>query len=64
MNVGIASGTNDALVQTLNQKSSLLELEILMMLDATDNRSLEEIGTQQKLNDYRSQFKYYEGNFG
>ena len=58
---GIASSTSSALVQTTNQKQ-FIRTGNTEDADATNNRSLEEIGTQQKLNDFRAQFKYYEGN--
>ena len=56
---GIASSTSPALVQTVNQSDFIRTgngLDIIL------NKSLEEIGTQLKLNDFRNNFKYYEGN--
>ena len=58
---GIASETDSAFVQTVDQKQ-FIRTGNADDAAATDNRSLEEIGTQQKLNDFRTQFKYYEGN--
>ena len=55
---GIASGTNDVLVQTVNPKSYVRKN---VAADLIDRKSLEEIGTQLKLNDFRTSFKYYEG---
>ena len=56
---GIASGTNDVLVQTVNPKSYVRKN---VAADLIDRKSLEEIGTQLKLNDFRTNFKYYEGS--
>ena len=56
---GIASSTSPALVQTVNQSDFIRTgngLDIIL------NKSLEEIGTQLKLNDFRNNFKYYEGS--
>ena len=56
---GIASSTSLALVQTVNQKAFIRTGN---SFDIITNKSLEEIGTQLKLNDFRTNFKYYEGN--
>ena len=56
---GIASSTSPALVQTVNQSDFIRTgngIDIIL------NKSLEEIGTQLKLNDFRNNFKYYEGS--
>ena len=64
----IASSTSSSLVQTINQKEYLRTISPLdpdnsdIPVDVTTRKSLERIGTQLKLNDFRSQFKYYEGS--
>ena len=55
----IGSGTSPALVQTINQTEFIRSGN---SSDAASNLSLERIATQQKLNDYRTNFKYYEGS--
>ena len=54
---GLASSTNDRLVQTLFEKDYRRTNTTAQTIE-----TLEQIGTQLKLNDFRSQFKYYEGN--
>ena len=56
---GIASSTSDALIQTVSQKDFI---RTGSGIDIILNKSLEEIGTQLKLNDFRNSFKYYEGS--
>ena len=56
---GIASSTSPALVQTINQTEFIRTGN---GIDIITNKSLEEIGTQLKLNDFRNNFKYYEGS--
>ena len=56
---GIASSTSPALVQTVNQSDFIRTGN---GIDIITNKSLEEIGTQLKLNDFRNNFKYYEGS--
>ena len=56
-NPGLASSTNDRLVQTLFEKDYRRT-----NTTAQDIETLEQIGTQLKLNDFRSQFRYYEGS--
>ena len=56
---GIASSTSPALVQTINQSDFIRTGN---GIDIITNKSLEEIGTQLKLNDFRNNFKYYEGS--
>ena len=56
-NPGLGSSTNEKLVQTLFEKDYRRTNTTAQTIE-----TLEEIGTQLKLNDFRSQFKYYEGN--
>ena len=58
-NPAIGSGTSPALVQTINQTEFIRSGN---SSDASSNLSLERIATQQKLNDYRTNLKYYEGS--
>ena len=55
----LLSSGNDAIVQKV---SSTEFIRTGVADDITTNKTLEEIGTQLKLNDFQSQFKYYEGN--
>ena len=55
----IGSGINDALIQTVTQKEYIRKGNTD---DEADNLTLEQIGTQQKLNDFKISFPYFEGN--
>ena len=54
---GLASSTNDRLVQTLFEKDYRRTNTSAQTIE-----TLEQIGTQLKLNDYRNHLKYYQGN--
>ena len=64
----LLSSGNDAIVQKVSSTEYIRTNSPLdpdnsnIPVDITTNKTLEEIGTQLKLNDFRSQFKYYEGN--
>ena len=55
-----ASSISDAIYQKLTPTTYK---RVGNASDSTTSKSLERIGTQLKLNDYKSQFKYYEGSF-
>ena len=55
----LLSSGNDAIVQKV---SSTEYIRPGVDDDITTNKTLEKIGTQFKLNDFQTQFKYYEGN--
>ena len=50
-----ATDSNSVIIQTIDEKS-------YSRFGVIEDKSLEELGTQFKLNDFRSQFKYYEGS--